>query len=153
MSKAEIYEKISDYIDGTMSDNELKEFELKINTNNTIREEIDDIRDLIKNIKGTQSLKLPNDFNSKLEDAIDSSKSSEFSVFKLFDNPVWATAGSVAAAILLVVTVTIFFSETQKNNFINNESEVAFDENSENLEESELFNLHQANTEKKEVFD
>ena len=153
MSKTEIYEKIADYIDGTMSENELKEFELKINADNTIREEIDDIKNLIKNIKGTKNLKLPNDFNSKLKDTIDSSKTSGFGVFKLFDNPVWATAGSIAAAILLVVTVTIFFSETQNNNFINNESEIAFDENPKNLEESELFNLHQANTEKKEVFD
>ena len=153
MSKAEIYEKIADYIDGTMSDSELREFELKIDADNTIREDIDDIKNLIKNIKCTKNLKLPNDFNSKLKDAIDLPKSSRFSVFKLFDSPVWATAGSVAAAILLVVTVTIFFSETRNNNFINNESEIAFDENPKNLEESELFNLHQANTEKKEVFD
>ena len=103
MSKTEIYEKIADYIDGTMSENELKEFELKINADNTIREEIDDIKNLIKNIKGTKNLKLPNDFNSKLKDTIDSSKTSGFSLFKLFDNPVWATAGSIAAAILLVV--------------------------------------------------
>ena len=153
MSKTEIYEKIADYIDGTMSENELKEFELKIDSDNAIRQEIDDIKNLIKNIKGTKNLKLPNDFNSKLIDTIDSSKTSGFGVFKLFDNPVWATAGSIAAAILLVVTVTIFFSETSSNNFINNENEMAFDEDSENSEDLELFNLHQANTEKKEDFD
>jgi len=152
MSRAEIYKEISDYVDGTMSDSELKEFELKINNDRSLRKEVDDIKNLIEDIKATESLKLPNNFNSKLQNAIKVSKSSEFSIFKLFDNPIWATAGSVAAAILLVVTVTVFFSKTQKDDFINNESEIAFDEKTENLEDSELFNLHQAKTKKKEDY-
>ena len=87
---------------------------------------------------------LPNDFDSRLKDAIDRVRPSDrFSMLKLFSNPVWTTVGSVAAAILLVVTVTVFFSDIQNN--IEYE-EVAF-EDELTIEDGDI-EIHQAKSEK-----
>ncbi len=148
MSELKIYEQISDYIDGNMSDEELRDFELKMNHDSGLKKEVEDNKGVTQDIKKMESLSLPNNFDLKLKDAINRSKSSSFSVFKLFDNPIWATTGSIAAAILLVITVTIFFSETQKNELINIENEIAF-EDEQSVEDVDI-NLHQAKSEKKE---
>jgi len=147
MSKAEIYERVSDYIDGNMSDEQIKSFELEMNKNHVLQREVDDIKNLIKNIKSVKKVELPYEFDSKLKDAIDNNISG-FSVFRVFNNPVWVTAGSVAATILLVVTVSLFFSKSQTHGLISDEDQIAFEEE-KSFKDIEI-NLHQAKTKKME---
>ena len=129
MSKKEAYELISDYLDGNMSENDLRDFELRIDGDSVLRKEIKDIENLIQDIKKMDSLRLPNNFNVKLKNAIDKATPYEkFSVFKMFNKPLWTSVGSVAAAILLVITVTIFFSDAQKNNIMIDSHEIALEE-------------------------
>ena len=148
MSKKEIYELVSDYVDGNMSVDELKDFELRIGNDSALQKDIKDIKSLICDIKKTQDVSLPYDFDSRLKDAIDRVKPTyKFGILKFLNNPVWTTAGSVAAAILLVVTVTIFFSETQNNSIIDSndialEDDVAID--------NDDIEIHQAKSEKLE---
>ena len=148
MSKKEIYEIVSDYVDGNMSGYELREFELKISGDSALQKEIEDIKCLIQDIKKTKNVSLPNDFDSRLKDAIDRVKPSyKFGVLRLLDNPVWATAGSIAAAILLVVTVTVFFSENQNNPIIDS-NDMAFEDDAPI--DNESIEIHQAKSEKLE---
>ena len=151
MSKIEIYKQISEYIDGGMSENDSKEFELKMSNDKTLQKEVEDIKILIKNIKNVQSLKLPEDFDSKLNYAIANSKTSKNNIFKLFDNPIWATASSIAAAVLLVATVTVLLLDSQPQELINNDSDIAF-EDEQNIEDADL-DLHQAKSEKLEILE
>ena len=46
MSKKEIYELISDYLDGNMSNEELKDFELKIDNESSLKKEIEDQKNM-----------------------------------------------------------------------------------------------------------
>ena len=138
MSKIEIYEQISDYIDGNMTDNELKDFEIIMSKDENLQKEVQEIKDLIQNIKNVDNLSLPDDFNIKLDDAIKHQKSTDFNIFKLFDSPVLVTVGSIAAAILLVVTATIFFSESQPLTIIDDENQIALEEEEGNIEEVEI---------------
>ena len=148
MSKKEIYELVSDYVDGNMSGDELKEFELKIGNDSALQKEIEDIKNLIQDIKKTQNVSLPHDFDSRLKDATDRVKPSyKFGILKLLNNPVWTTAGSVAAAILLVVTVTVFFSETQNSPIIDS-NDIAFEDDA--TIDNEDIEIHQAKSEKLE---
>ena len=148
MTKTTIYEQISDYLDGNMTDNQLKEFEIMMSDNKKLQKEVEEIKYLLQNIKKANKVKLPDNFDIKLQEAINRHESSGSKIFKLFDNPVLATFGSIAAAILLVVTVTIFFSENQTHNLINiDDNQIALEE--DDIEENEIeIELHQAKTEK-----
>jgi len=150
MSKIEIYEKISDYIDGNMSDSDLKEFESKMNNDKSLAENVQNIKGLIKNIKNVQELKLPPNFESKLKRAVGDVGDSRTNVFRLFDRPIWIAASSVAAAVLLVVSVTILFLDERPSQLIEDGGGIAFDDN-EDIDDMDVdfeLKLHQAKSEK-----
>ena len=148
MSRKEKYELISDYLDGNISKDDLRDFELRIGSDSVLQKEVEDIKNLIQDIKKMNSLSLPNDFDAKMNDALAKASANErFGVFKIFNNPVWTTAGSVAAAILLVVTVTIFFSDTKKNNIMIDSSDIALDDAA--IKDNDL-EIHQAKSKKLE---
>jgi predicted transcriptional regulator len=147
MTKKEAYELISDYLDGNMSENELRDFELIIDGDSVLKKEIKDIKNLIQDMKKIDPLRLPNDFDDKLKDAIDKANPYErFSLLKIFNKPLLNSVGSLAAAILLVVTVTIFFSESQKNNIMIDSSEIAFEEDV-TIKDDDI-EIHQAKSKK-----
>ena len=149
MSKKEKYELISDYLDGNMSKNDLRDFELRIDGDSALQEEIKDIGNLIQDIKKMNSLSLPNNFDGKLKDAIDKATHyKRFAVLKIFDKPLWTSAGSLAAAILLVITVTIFFSDAQKNNIMIDSNEIALEEDI-TIKDDDI-EIHQAKSKKLE---
>ena len=143
MTKKEAYELISDYLDGNMSENELRDFELIIDGDSVLKKEIKDIKNLIQDMKKIDPLRLPNE----LKDAIDKANPYErFSLLKIFNKPLLNSVGSLAAAILLVVTVTIFFSESQKNNIMIDSSEIAFEEDV-TIKDDDI-EIHQAKSKK-----
>ena len=118
MNQAKKYELMSDYIDGNMTDRELEDFNKILADNSELEKEIEEIRAVLKKIKSIKSLKLSDNFDTKLKKAIKShnkKQSLPYKILNIFDNPVLATVGSVAAAVVLVVVTTIFFSTKSTN--------------------------------------
>ncbi len=113
MNQAKKYELMSDYIDGNLSKDELKDFNQILVNDIEFKKEVEEVTSIVKKIKSIKSLKLSSDFDAKLKNSIDSQdreNSFPYKILSIFDNPVLTTVGSVAAAIVLVAVTTIFFS-------------------------------------------
>jgi len=145
MNQTKAYESISNYIDGNMSDKELKDFEKILAKDDSLRKEVDEIRLLLKNIKLIKPVKLSSDFNRKLKLAIKSeSRKTGYShkILSIFDHPSIAAMGSVAAALALVIMTTIFFSNQSSDGApdmklgYGTESEQAMSDEKEELEKN-----------------
>ena len=114
MNQAKKYEFMSDYIDGNLTETEIESF---FTENEEFKKEIEEVKSVLKEIKSIKPLKLSNSFDVKLNKAIKAynrKQTFSYKVLNIFDNPVVATVGSVAAAVVLVVVTTIHFS-TQSN--------------------------------------
>ena len=114
MNRTKIYESLSDYVDGNMTNEQLKDFEKKIVQDKLLKKEVDDIRSLIKDIKSADTIELDSDFDYRLKQAIkvETGKASYIhKIFNIFDRPAIAAVGSVAAALVLVIMTTVFFSD------------------------------------------
>ena len=109
MIEKDLQIKITDYIDNNMSNEDRVEFEQFLKENEELRREIKDLESMLSDIKEIEPLKLGSSFDERLKRSVDSydrSQSSSFNIFKLFDNPIYASAGAIAA-VFLVVAVTI----------------------------------------------
>ena len=153
MNEAKIYEKISDYIDRNMNQSELEDFEKELSVNKDLKQKVEDVQFLLKNIKKIDRLELPSNFNDKLISSINKNKNiNNFNLFKLFDNPVMAAFGSVAAAILIVLTTTVFFSQLIDNKVSSNlDVAIENDDNNEfdsNKEDIDFEGIYRAKTDK-----
>ena len=114
MNQTKKYEFMSDYIDGNLTETEIESF---FTENEEFKKEIEEVKSVLKEIKSIKPLKLSNSFDVKLNKAIKAynrKQTFSYKVLNIFDNPVVATVGSVAAAVVLVVVTTIHFS-TQSN--------------------------------------
>ena len=101
--------KINDYVEDNMTKKEKKEFENFLELNEELRVEVLQIQSMISDLKNVRSLKLGASFDDRLKSSIESynnKKQNSLSIFRLFENPVYASLGAVAA-IFLVVIVTI----------------------------------------------
>ena len=114
MNEIIFYKDLSDYIDGSMSEEEKKKFESDLLKDKSLNQKVDQMKKMINDIKSSDDLLLPSNFSSKLKSAIERENNSSIyqplNVFKIFDNPVIATISSVAAIILVVVTTNLSFS-------------------------------------------
>ena len=110
MSKINFEDYLSDYIDGNMKDREKEEFELILSNDETLKAKVEELKAMLLDLKGIDSISLPSDFDANLKESIDNynnSKSKGFNIFKFFENPVYATVGAVAAVILIAITTTL----------------------------------------------
>ena len=101
--------KINDYVEDNMTKKEKKEFENFLKLNEELRVEVLQIKSMISDLKNVRSVKLGASFDDRLKSSIESynnKKQNSLSIFRLFENPVYASLGAVAA-IFLVVIVTI----------------------------------------------
>ena len=101
--------KINDYVEDNMTKKEKKEFENFLELNEELRVEVLQIKSMISDLKNVRSVKLGASFDDRLKSSIESynnKKQNSLSIFRLFENPVYASLGAVAA-IFLVVIVTI----------------------------------------------
>lgn len=101
--------KINDYVEDNMTKKEKKEFEDFLELNEELRVEVLQIKSMISDLKNVRSVKLGASFDDRLKSSIESynnKKQNSLSIFRLFENPVYASLGAVAA-IFLVVIVTI----------------------------------------------
>ena len=101
--------KITDYVEETMTKKEKEEFENFLELNKELRFEVLQIKSMISDLKNVRSVKLGASFDDRLKSSIESynnKKQNSLSIFRLFENPVYASLGAVAA-IFLVVIVTI----------------------------------------------
>ena len=140
MNQAKKYELMSDYIDGNLTKDELKDFNQILVDDIEFKNEIKEVKSVLKKIKSIKSLKLSNEFDTKLKNSIDSQNRKEsfpYKILSIFDKPILTTAGSVAAAIVLVVVTTIFFSS--KSTDLSNSSylsdDFSYTEHNDDLDE------------------
>ena len=110
MSKINFEDYLSDYIDGNIQDIEKEEFELILSNDEVLRNQVEELKAMLSDIKNIDRIDLPNSFDAKLRTSIDdynNSKPTGFNIFKLFENPVYATIGAVAAVVLITITTTL----------------------------------------------
>ena len=100
--------KITDYVEENMTKKDKEEFENFLELNKELRVEVLQIKSMISDLKNVSSVKLGASFDDRLKSSIKSynKKQNSLSIFRLFENPVYASLGAVAA-IFLVVIVTI----------------------------------------------
>ena len=109
MIDKELQVKVTDYIEDNMSNNEKKEFESFLESNNDLKVEVGQLKSMIYDLKSVCKVKLDASFDERLKSSIehhDNKSQNSLSIFRLFENPVYASIGAVAA-VLLVVIITI----------------------------------------------
>ena len=122
MSKINFEEHLSDYIDRIMEDDEKKAFELILSNDKYLSDKVRDLKNLLSDISELDQISLPDNFDIRLQESIDnynSSKIGGFNIFKLFNNPLYATMGAISAIILITVT-TISIIGFNSNHLDNN---------------------------------
>lgn len=149
MNQTKIYESVSDYVDGKMTNEQLKDFEKILTKDKHLKKEVDDIRHLLRDIKSVDTIKLNSDFDYKLREAIKGEAGKKgyiYKMFSIFDRPAIAAVGSVAAALVLVVMTTVFFSG-ESNNSSNAEPEESL------LEGQTISDFEEEDDDNKNMFD
>ena len=122
MSKINFEDYLSDYIDGNMQDNEKEEFELILSNNEVLRKQVEELRAMLSDVKNIDTINLPSSFDTDLRASIDdynNSKSTGLNIFKLFENPVYATIGTIAAVILITITTTLSIISSESSDIPN----------------------------------
>tara|TARA_Y100000768_G_scaffold148150_1_gene110542 strand:+ start:1534 stop:2046 length:513 start_codon:yes stop_codon:yes gene_type:complete len=109
MIDKELEIKITDYVENNMSSERKKEFENFLEMNVNLKVEVGQLKSMISDLKNVHKIKLDTSFDERLKSSIenyDNKKKNTLSIFRLFENPIYASLGAVAA-ILLVVIVTL----------------------------------------------
>ena len=144
--------KINDYVEDNMTKKEKKEFENFLELNEELRVEVLQIKSMISDLKNVRSVKLGASFDDRLKSSIESynnKKQNSLSIFRLFENPVYASLGAVAA-IFLVVIVTISSSVLEPakgsmvidNNQVYEQDSVVDNDNKFNDENEERYKIN-----------
>ena len=110
MIEKDLQIKISDYIDNSMSDKDRGEFEEFLLGDNELKCEIEELKMMVSDINMISKLKLDKSFDERLKQSINSyerKQSSSLSIFKLFDSPIYASVGAIAAVFLVVITTIV----------------------------------------------
>lgn len=116
MREVDLEIKISDYVEGNMSDKEKKSFDEMLLNDRALRDEVQDLKKMLSSMKKVQNLRLGISFDERLKTSIDNyenEQSGSFSIFKLFNNPRYASIGAVAAIGLMFV-MTLFFKSNNE---------------------------------------
>ena len=110
MKEIDLKIKVTDYIEGNMSEDDKQKFEIFLSEDKELMREVQELKLMLSNIKKIEELKLDTTFDERLRRSIDNydnKKTRFFNVFNLFDNPNYASIGAVAAMVLLVVTTFV----------------------------------------------
>ena len=116
MREVDLEIKISDYIEGNMSDKEKKNFDEILLNDIELRAEVQDLKKMLSSMKAVQAMRLGASFDDRLKSSIDDyekRQSGSFSIFKLFNSPRYASIGAVAA-IGLIFVMTLFFNSNAR---------------------------------------
>ena len=146
--------KITDYVEENMTKKDKEEFENFLELNKELRVEVLQIKSMISDLKNVSSVKLGASFDDRLKSSIESynnKKQNSLSIFRLFENPIYASLGAVAA-IFLVVIVTIsssVFEPTKGSMVIDTNQDyeqdsVADSDNKFNNENEEQYNINRS---------
>ena len=147
MNEVDFYKSLSDYIDGCMKESQKKSFESVLSKDKNLKLKVDGVIDMIKDIKSQKSLSLPSDFNYKLKNKILEKSSGanslkDFNVYKIFDNPLLATLGSIAAIFLVVLMTNLYLSKfTAQSVSENNQMDISSAEDEEDYYKKEDYNV------------
>ena len=144
--------KINDYGEDNMTKKEKKEFENFLELNEELRFEVLQIKSMISDLKNVRSVKLGGSFDDRLKSSIESynnKKQNSLSIFRLFENPIYASLGAVAA-IFLVVIVTISSSVLKPtkssmvidSNQVHDQDAVVDNDNRFNDENEQQYNIN-----------
>jgi len=144
--------KITDYVEETMTKKDKEEFENFLELNKELRFEVLQIKSMISDLKNVRSVKLGASFDDRLKSSIESynnKKQNSLSIFRLFENPIYASLGAVAA-IFLVVIVTISSSVLKPtkgsmvidSNQVHEQDAVVDNDNRFNDENEQLYNIN-----------
>ena len=122
MNDMNFEKQLSDYIEGDMQDNEKEEFELILSNNQVLKKQVEELKAMLSDVKNVDTINLPSSFDADLRASIDdynNSKSIGLNIFKLFENPVYATIGAVAAVILITITTTLSIISSESSDISN----------------------------------
>ena len=123
MNKISFEEHLSDYIDGNMKDDEKEAFELILSNDKDLSDKVRDLKIMLSDISDLDQISLSGSFDIKLQESIDNyngSKTGGFNIFKIFNNPIYATIGAIAAIILITVTTTLSIIGNSKDSLNSN---------------------------------
>ena len=127
MNRAKFYEAVSDYLDNKMDKRSKHEFEILLSENKKFKEQYENIKNLVINLKSFESVKLPKEFDINLNEAINKHDKNNLQSVENINfpkNPVYILTASVAASVILVIITTFFFkSKDNKSNNINFDSD------------------------------
>ena len=105
--------KILDYIDNNMSEEDREDFDELLSKDSKLKLEVESVKQMLADMKGLKKMKLDSSFDERLRHSIEdyeSTKSKPFNILQLFNNPVYASIGAVAAMFLVVMTTIILNS-------------------------------------------
>ena len=118
MNRVKFYEAVSDYLDNKMDKKSKHEFEILLSENKQLKEQYENIKNLVVNLKSFESVKLPKEFDINLKEAINKLDKNNLQSINLQKNPVYILTASVAASVILVIITTFFFKS--KDNISDN---------------------------------
>ena len=118
MNRVKFYEAVSDYLDNKMDKKSKYEFEILLSENNQLKEQYENIKNLVVNLKSFESVKLPKEFDINLKEAINKLDKNNLQSINFQKNPVYILTASVAASVILVIITTFFFKS--KDNISDN---------------------------------
>ena len=118
MNRVKFYEAVSDYLDNKMDKKSKHEFEILLSENKQLKEQYENIKNLVVNLKSFESVKLPKEFDINLKEAINKLDKNNLQSINFQKNPVYILTASVAASVILVIITTFFFNS--KDNISNN---------------------------------
>ena len=121
MNRVKFYEAVSDYLDNKMDKKSKHEFEILLSENKKLKEQYENIKKLVVNLRSLESVKLPKEFDINLREAIDKLDKNNVQSIESINfqkNPVYILTASVAASVILVIITTFFFKS--KDNISNN---------------------------------
>ena len=126
MKEIDLQIKISNYIEGKMSDSDRREFEIFLSTNSDQGKEVEELKEILSSMKKVEKIKLDSAFDNRLRTSIDNyenKKSNSWNVFKLFENPTYASIGAIAAMFLLIFSTLILrpYGNSNHNHMNNNQ--------------------------------
>ncbi len=105
--------KILDYIDNNRSDEDRKDFDKLLSGDGRLKLEVESVKQMLADMKGLKKMELDSSFDKRLRHSIEdyeNTKSKPFNILQLFNNPVYASIGAVAAMFLVVMTTIILNS-------------------------------------------
>ena len=153
MLEKDLEVKILEYIDNNMSDKDRKDFDKLLSRDGKLKLEVESVKQMLADMKGLKKIKLDSSFDERLRHSIEdyeNTKSEPFNILQLFNNPVYASIGAVAAMFLIVMTTIILNnsgSNSSKSYMIIKSNTESLDAENNDIADSEDMNMELENSE------